>query len=267
MSVLKMNVTGAQVTKLQKRLAELGFPPGEIDGVFGPATEAAVISFQRSKGLVDDGIAGPRTLAALGLVKKAVLPSVIPGVTAARVGQMFPQTPAKNIRKHLPTVLEALKSAKLGDKPMVLMALATIRAETESFQPISEFRSRYNTSPGGKPFDLYDHREDLGNRGPTDGADFRGRGFIQLTGRHNYEIHGKAIGLGNKLVKDPKLANDPKIAAQLLASFLGAKETRIKQELVIGNLKGARRLVNGGTHGFSRFQDAYQIGARVIPEV
>ncbi len=266
MTLLKMNVTGAQVTRLQKRLAELGFPPGEIDGVFGPATEAAVISFQRSKGLVDDGIAGPRTLAALGLIKKPELPNVIPGVTAALVAQMFPQTPAKNIRKHLPTVLGALKTAKLADKPMVLMALATIRAETESFQPISEFRSRYNTSPGGKPFDLYDHRADLGNRGPSDGADFRGRGFIQLTGRHNYQIHGKAIGLGSKLVKDPKLANDPKIAARLLASFLGAKELQIKRELVIGNLRGARRLVNGGSHGLSRFEDAYRIGEKVIPE-
>ena len=36
---------------------------------------------------------------------------------------------------------------------MVLMALATIRAETESFEPISEGKSKFNTSPGGRPFD------------------------------------------------------------------------------------------------------------------
>ncbi|MCG8360227.1 MAG: peptidoglycan-binding protein [Kiloniellales bacterium] len=268
MATLKLNASGAAVKKLQTRLQELGFPPGEIDGLFGPATEAAVINFQRSKGLVDDGKVGPRTRQALGLAKgrKVKLPSVVPGVTTEVVSRMFPQTPVKNIEKHLPTVLGEMKSAELADKPMVLMALATIRAETESFQPISEFRSKFNTSPGGHPFDLYDKREDLGNRGKPDGAAFKGRGFIQLTGRHNYEIHGKAIGLGDKLVEEPDLANDPKIAARLLASFLGAKEVAIKRELAVGNLRGARRLVNGGSHGLTRFEEAYNIGDGLVAE-
>jgi peptidoglycan L-alanyl-D-glutamate endopeptidase CwlK len=34
---------------------------------------------------------------------------------------------------------------------MILMALGTIRAETASFEPISEGQSRFNTSPGGHP--------------------------------------------------------------------------------------------------------------------
>ncbi|MDF0667352.1 MAG: hypothetical protein P0119_14930 [Nitrospira sp.] len=59
---------------------------------------------------------------------------------------------------------------------MVLVALAIIRAETESFEPIAEGRSRYNTSPNGHPFDLYDYRKDLGNQGPPDGEQYRGRG-------------------------------------------------------------------------------------------
>ena len=66
---------------------------------------------------------------------------------------------------------------------MILMALATICAETGSFLPISEGQSHFNTSPGGHPFDLYDSRADLGNLGPPDGERFKGRGFIQLTGR------------------------------------------------------------------------------------
>jgi len=63
--------------------------------------------------------------------------------------------------------------------------------------PISEFKSKFNTSPNGHPFDLYDNRrKDLGNQGKPDGKRYRGRGFIQLTGRFNYNKHGKAIGLG-----------------------------------------------------------------------
>lgn len=62
---------------------------------------------------------------------------------------------------------------------MTLMAVATIRAEAESFLPISEGRSRFSTSPSGHPFDLYDKRRDLGNRGSPDGERYRGRGFVQ----------------------------------------------------------------------------------------
>jgi peptidoglycan L-alanyl-D-glutamate endopeptidase CwlK len=105
-----------------------------------------------------------------------------------------------NIEQNLPVVLSALVEPQLVDKPMVLMALATIRAETESFLPISEGQSKFNTSPGGQPFDLYDNRKDLGNLGPPDGFRFRGRGLIQLTGRSNYQAHGAAIGLGDQVV-------------------------------------------------------------------
>lgn len=256
--------TGVEVTQLQQRLKSRGFDPGQIDGDFDGGTEAAVIAFQQSEGLVPDGIAGPRTLARLGLTNPQEAPSAIPAVTVAIVSQMFPGTPIGNIKAQLPTVLGTLAEESLDDKPMVLMALATIRAETESFLPIPEGQSRFNTSPNGHAFDLYDNRKDLGNQGPPDGASFRGRGFIQLTGRSNYAKFGAAIGLGSELVDNPDRACDPKVAAQLLAAFLGAKEVAIKQALLEGDLKTARRLVNGGSHGLDRFTDAYNRGDRLI---
>lgn len=266
MNTLKVGSSGTDVVLLQKKLAERGFPPGASDGaLFGPGTEAAVIAFQKSEGLLADGIVGPKTAAALGLENPPPAVSVIPGVTVATVGKMFPATPKANIEKHLPVVLNALIAPKLDDKPMVLMALATIRAETESFRPINEGLSRFNTSPGGKPFDLYDNRRDLGNQGPPDGDSFKGRGFIQLTGRSNYAVHGAKIGLGDQLIKNPDLANEPEIAAKLLASFLKNKEIDIKHALLVGDLATARRLVNGGSHGLDRFSDAFRIGDALIP--
>lgn len=63
----KYGSTGGEVTQIQQRLQELGYDPGAADGIYGTRTKNAVISFQRDYGLSDDGIAGPKTLEALGL--------------------------------------------------------------------------------------------------------------------------------------------------------------------------------------------------------
>ena len=264
--ILRLHDRGPEVQELQNTLKTVGFNPGKVDGIFGLATEAAVIAFQRSRGLLPDGIAGPKTLAVLGLNFGG---SEEPGswmsiLTPELVAEMFPFTQMDSIQQNLPIIVHSLKKYELTDKGLVLMALATIRAETESFMPISEGRSRFNTSPGGHPFDLYDHRSDLGNQGPPDGERFRGRGFVQLTGRANYTRFSQVLGMGSNLVSDPELANDPHVAADLLAVFIRDKEMQIKQALLDGDLRTARRLINGGSHGLDRFVDAFRIGQRLI---
>jgi len=260
--MLKLGSNGPDVVALQQALLAAGFNPGAADGDFGAGTQAAVLAFQRSEHLVADGIVGPATGTALGLAEVPEMPSAIPEVTAQIVSQIFPFTPLGNIKANLPVVLGAMDAAELADKEMVLMALATIRAETESFEPISEGVSRFNTSPQGMPFDLYNNRKDLGNVGPPDGANFCGRGFVQLTGRFNYTKFGKEIG--RDLVGDPALANDPKVAAELLARFLSDKESAIRQALADKDLRTARKLVNGGSNGLDRFENAFAIGSAVI---
>jgi len=51
----------AAVRGLQRRLRRLGFPPGPVDGLFGPLTEGAVQRFQVARGLPGDGVVGPHT--------------------------------------------------------------------------------------------------------------------------------------------------------------------------------------------------------------
>jgi N-acetylmuramoyl-L-alanine amidase len=58
---------GDAVRAIQSALAQRGFHPGDIDGVFGQMTSAAVAAYQRSAGLLCDGEVGPETAARLGV--------------------------------------------------------------------------------------------------------------------------------------------------------------------------------------------------------
>ena len=61
----KPMMRGDDVTSLQAALSSCGHSPGEVDGVFGAKTEAAVRAFQKGAGLKVDGIAGKQTVRAL----------------------------------------------------------------------------------------------------------------------------------------------------------------------------------------------------------
>ncbi|MEJ1168139.1 XVIPCD domain-containing protein [Variovorax sp. CCNWLW235] len=64
---------------------------------------------------------------------------------------------------------------------------------------------------------IYGGRRDLGNTEPGDGWKFHGRGFVQLTGRYNYERYGKALGLD--LVNHPDLASEPANSARIAVQY------------------------------------------------
>ena len=263
MQILRKGSTGPEVAELQTELKTRGFSPGAIDGRFGPGTEAAIIAFQRSEALLADGIAGGKTLEALGFDE---LPPAgdLSVITVDVTSRLFPSTALDTIKTNLPILLSALTESGLVSTEMALMALATVRVETGNLKPISEFVSRFNTSPGGHPYDLYDNRKDLGNEGSPDGERYRGRGFVQLTGRSNYKRYSTALGLDTQLLDEPDLANEPNIAARLLAHFLKDRERAIKEALVARHFAAARRLVNGGSHGLPEFTKAYMLGERLL---
>lgn len=263
-TIIRLGMNDGAVRDLQSRLKQRGFPPGAIDGIFGPATESAVMAYQRSQHLPPTGAVDEVTYRQLYDLPLITGTEIVDLLTPELVARMFPQTPVDNIRKYLPIIIGAMAAQGLACRQMLLMAFATIRAETESWEPIAEWQSRFNTSPGGAPFDLYDHRKDLGNQGSPDGALYKGRGFIQLSGRFNYSHYGRLIGLETELLAHPDRACEPEIAAQLLAVFLKSKESLLRTALQDNSLKTARRLINGGSHGLSRFTETYNRGNMLL---
>ena len=64
-SMLLVGSKGKAVVAMQLALIEKGFLKGKADGDFGPGTKRAVVAYQRSAGLMTDGVVGPRVLASL----------------------------------------------------------------------------------------------------------------------------------------------------------------------------------------------------------
>lgn len=88
---------------------------------------------------------------------------------------------------------------------------------------------------------LYGNRADLGNTSPGDGFKYRGRGFIQLTGKDAYRRVGQIIGID--LVSNPDLANDPAVAAKIVPAFYlvykGVKPEDLKSIDIVSKATGS----------------------------
>lgn len=147
--------------------------------------------------------------------------------------------PQGSFQSNWPYIAKALAQAGMTDKNTIIAALATIKTETGSFQPIPEYSS------GAE----YNGRADLGNTQPGDGPRFKGRGYIQLTGRANYTSYGQKLGVN--LVNNPDLALQPDVAAKVLVQYF--KDHNIPAMAQAGNWMGVRKAVNGGLNGWGTF--------------
>jgi putative chitinase len=100
-------------------------------------------------------------------------------------------------------------------------------------------------------FQKYEGRAALGNTQPGDGARYKGRGIIQLTGRANYTKYGQLLGLD--LVNTPDLAAQPANAVKIACEFW-KQNTRngvtINQLADQDNIEAITRRINGGLNGF-----------------
>jgi len=127
MDTVRQGSRGDAVTALQKKLLSQGINPGTIDGVFGPKTEAAVKRYQEQKGLQADGIAGPKTFTALGLMGTET-----PEVTEV-AQQPEPSGPVREARTREPDEHRVQKAAQVE-----VAGKATTENRTDAVQAIRD---------------------------------------------------------------------------------------------------------------------------------
>ncbi|MGO4808256.1 hypothetical protein AB4156_01470 [Cupriavidus sp. 2MCAB6] len=132
------------------------------------------------------------------------------------------------------------------DVRWVAYMLATVKHEcADSWQPITEFGKdsyflQYERPPKAGP---------LGNTQAGDGLRFKGRGYVQITGRGNYGKLSKRLGLGTSLVDDPERVLDPLTAYRIMS--IGMREGVFTGKTLSAYLTGdktdyvnARRIIN-----------------------
>jgi hypothetical protein len=154
-------------------------------------------------------------------------------------------SPLEHVEANWPLVDAALVDRNMGDRPVEIAALATIGVETGGFLPIPEWASG----------DEYEGRADLGNTQPGDGRRYKGRGYVQITGRANYETYGTAIGVD--LEASPDLALEPATAARIFAAYFELHRSldglNTADAARLGLWRLTRVLVNGGTNGLRTY--------------
>ena len=213
--LLKRGDNNEDVKKLQSKL---GIEPL---GNFGPKTEDAVKAWQTKNGLTADGVVGPNTWS------KIMGESILTQVTPAP--QPVASTPAPQVaglkldklKGHVPqVVIDSIPevASKFGINTPLRVAhfLAQCGHESGGFRvtnenlnysakglmgifkkyfPTEALANAYARNPQKIANKVYSNRMGNGTEGSGEGYKFRGRGYIQLTGKENYTAFGKSIGV------------------------------------------------------------------------
>jgi putative chitinase len=174
---------------------------------------------QTRLGVVSDGIAGPKTYAALFRTMGARDNAEALGKQAARDFALYGLTTPLRIAHFM----------------------AQAAHETGGFKWLREIW-------GPTPSQLrYEGRNDLGNVQPGDGKRFMGRGIFQLTGRANYERAGKAIG--QSLTINPEFASDPAVSVTLACDYWQSRGLSALADR--DDVLAVTKKINGGTNGLA----------------
>ena len=270
--MLKIGSTGEDVKKLQSKLGL------KADGVFGPGTEKAVKEWQASNGLTADGIVGQQSLEKLY------------GTSVIKEDVVIPTTSGLNISKlkgHIPDVVlsqidETAKKFNITTNLRLSHFLAQCAHESGNFRAVTEnlhysadslkrvfgkyfpgnLAESYAKQPEKIASRVYGGRMGNGDESTKEGFKFRGRGYIQLTGKNNYSNFSKFVG--EDCVANPDLVAT-KYPLASAAYFFDANGLwgicdKGAEDVVV---KTVTKRVNGGDNGLSdrlkHFKEFYNL--------
>jgi putative chitinase len=274
--LLKLGSEGEDVKKLQVKLGI------EAIGKFGPKTDAAVKAWQSSHGLTADGIVGDGTWSKM--FGGATPVASAPAAPIANSGNLK----LSKLKGHIPDAVIAMipdTASKFGINTPLRLAhfLAQCGHESGGFRatqenlnysakglmgifkkyfPNASLAAQYERKPAKIAAKVYGGRMGNGNEASGEGYKFRGRGYIQLTGKENYTAFGKSIG--EDILSNPDVVSSK--YALLSAAWFFSKNGLHKMadsgasDAVVTQIT---KRVNGGTIGLpdriKHFKEYYKL--------
>jgi len=280
--LLKIGSKGEDVKKLQAKLG-LG-----ADGIFGAGTATAVKKWQAENGLTADGVVGDGTWGKMfsnttSVVKedKIIIPTV---VNISSVGGLK----IDKLRGHIPDsviaqIPETAAKFNITNNLRLAHFLAQCGHESGGFRAVQEnlnysakglattFRKYFISEAAAGPYarnpqkiasKVYGGRMGNGPEATGDGFKFRGRGYIQLTGRDNYTRFAKFIG--EDTVNNPDLVATKYPLASAAFFFDSNKLWAICDKGAdAATVTAVTKRVNGGTIGLpdriKHFKEYYEL--------
>jgi len=206
--LLKVGSKGDDVKKLQEKL---GLTPDGGVAIFGPKTEAAVKYWQKSNGLKDDGVVGDTTWGKMfgttQVVKEDVVITPVSGLNIEKLKGHIPDSVIAQIP-------ETAKKFNITNNLRLAHFLSQCGHESGGFKAVLEnlnysadglkkifgkyfpgtLSESYAKQPEKIASRVYGGRMGNGDESTKEGFKFRGRGYIQLTGKSNYTNFTKFIG-------------------------------------------------------------------------
>jgi len=139
---------------------------------------------------------------------------------------------------------KAMDKAGYTDPTERAMFLAQMAHESGNFKYDEEIHDGSN----------YEGRSDLGNTKEGDGKRYKGRGYIQLTGRANYTHYGNKLGVD--LAGNPELAKKPSVAADVAVAYWNERVDRAAA--ASGDVRTVTKNINGGYNGLQDRIDKFK---------
>ena len=153
---------------------------------------------------------------------------------------------------HEAVLTKTARAAGITDPTELAAFLAQCAHESHDFKSMVEYG-------GSLDFRKYDPKyapkkaRALGNKKAGDGARYKGRGYIQLTGRYNYKRAGQALGI--PLEKNPELAEKPEVAAKIAVWFW---QQRVQPNVDnFNDVRAVTKPINPGLNGLEDRKEAF----------
>lgn len=263
---LKLGSEGQDVKKLQEKL---GVDP---IGKFGPKTDIAVKAWQSANGLAPDGVVGPATWAKLMGESVVSKPTIITEPLNVSVGGLK----LEKLRGHIPdSVISQIPDTAVKFELNTPLRLAHFLAQCghesggfkatqenlnysasglmgifKKYFPTQALAEQYQRKPEMIASKVYGGRMGNGLEPTKEGFKFRGRGYIQLTGKDNYTAFGKAINEDMISTPDKVATHYPLLSAAWFFNKNGLHRMA-DQGSTDQVVTSITKRVNGGTIGLA----------------